>query len=83
MSFSSHRKKALDENQPIAHRASHARSCAVCVCEKYRVPRSKVLEEIQKITGVNLNDVTSHNEIVNAMEAMEGLKLNGINSDNS
>lgn len=83
MSFSSHRIRALDASLPIAHRASHARSCAVCVCEKLRVPRSKVIEEIQKMCGVNLNDVTSGSELIDAIEALESIRFGGINGENT
>ncbi|WP_220753174.1 hypothetical protein [Shewanella sp. KT0246] len=48
MSFSSSRKRALDTSRPIAYRASSARSCAVCVSEKYRVKRSVILEQVRQ-----------------------------------
>ena len=44
MSFSSHWRKLLDESEPLEHRASHARSCAIHVANKLGLKRDEVIE---------------------------------------
>ncbi|WP_394493709.1 hypothetical protein [Shewanella sp. ENK2] len=79
MSFSSSRKRALDTSRPIPYRASSARSCAVCVSEKYRVKRSVILEQVRQQTHVDLNAVDNSDGILKAISALEHIKLNGLN----
>ena len=80
MSYNSHRRKAVDINQPLAHRASHARTCAVCVCEKFGVSRATVFDEVRKTTDVDLNAGASSTDIINAIYALDLLKLDGMDS---
>src|SRR5262249_25641876 len=54
MSYSTHRRDSLDPALPLPHRASHARSLAMLMGEKYRVPRATILELVQKACGIDL-----------------------------
>ncbi len=49
MSFNSHKRKVLDESEPLQHRASHARSCALHVANALGLERDAVIElELRK-----------------------------------
>ena len=78
MSFSSHRKAALDGARPLEHRASHARSCAVVVSEKLRVDREEVIKAVQRLSGVSLHAPKSSAELQAAIEALEALRSRGL-----
>ena len=78
MSFSSHRRLTLDSTLPLSHRASHARSCAVVVCEKWRVERSVVIEAVRQRCGVDLMAVKNGEELILAMQVLEDLRFNGL-----
>lgn len=80
MSFSSNRRDALDSTLPLKHRASHARSCAVRVSEKYGVKRDVVIDLVRQACGVDLNSVGSESEIVAAIEVLNALRLRGLES---
>jgi hypothetical protein len=81
ISYSSNRRDALDASLPIGHRASHARSCAVLVAEKYRVKRSAVIDLVKERCGVDLTAVVSDEEIAHAVEILDDLKARGIQSE--
>jgi hypothetical protein len=83
MSFSSNRKDALDPQLPLNHRASHARSCAMAVAEKYKVKRSVVLDLVQKASGVDLLEITNEREIETAIEALEAIRRGGLGSNDT
>ena len=78
MSFSSNRRDALDSALPMSYRASHARSCAMLVAEKWRINRSLVIETVHQRCGVNLEAVGNENEIVTALNILEDLRLHGV-----
>jgi hypothetical protein len=78
MSFSAHRRDALDRDLPLSKRASHARSCAVHVAEKWRVKRSVVLKAVHQKCGVDLTVVATDVEIETAIRVLEDLKLHGL-----
>jgi hypothetical protein len=78
MSYSAHRRDALDPGQPVAHRASHARSCAVHVSQKFQVHRDVVLDRILQLCGVDLRLVPAGEDLVRAMETLEWIRWNGI-----
>jgi hypothetical protein len=80
MSYSAHRRDALDPGLPLAHRASHARSCAVHVAQKYKVHRSAIIGLILRACGVNLMAVRSEQEIVDAIGALDSLRIHGLAS---
>lgn len=75
MSYNSSRKKALDQSKPIHYRVSDARSCAVCVCEKFRVKRSVVIEEVLRISGVDLNSTENPDDLIKAMDVLEIIRF--------
>lgn len=77
MSFSSHRKKLLDESAPLEHRASHARSCALHVAEKLGVKREMIIEMVAAQTGGNLHSPKDTSEILLGLQALEALRANG------
>ena len=74
MSFSSNRRDALDDEMPLAHRASHARSCALHVAQKFGVAREDVISRVTQIAGVSLHQPTSAEELERAMSALDGLR---------
>ncbi len=75
MSFNSHRRKLLDESEPLEHRASHARSCALHVAKKLGLEREAVIELVASQTGVNLLNLESPNHLIVALEALERIRL--------
>src|SRR5262245_29282922 len=78
MSFSAHRRDALDRDLPLSNRASHARSCAVHVAEKWRIKRSVVLIAVHQRCGVDLTAVGADVEIETAIRVLEDLKVHGL-----
>ena len=78
MSYSSHRKKALDITQPIKHRVSHARSCTVCVSEKFRVNRAAVIDEVLSRSGVDLNSTENSDDLIKALDVLEIIRFDGM-----
>jgi hypothetical protein len=70
MSFSTNRRNALDPNRPMAHRLSHARSCAMLMGEKYKVPRSVILDFIRKTSGITLTEPVTESELIEAVRIL-------------
>lgn len=78
MSYSAHRRGALDPETPINHRMSHARSCAMLMGQKYHVHRDVVIETVRLACGVNLTVSGTESEIVEAVRALDAIKTNGL-----
>jgi hypothetical protein len=76
MSFNSHRRKLLDESEPIEHRASHARSCALHVANALGLTRESVIELVAKESGVDLHRPGSVAELMSAFATLEALRAN-------
>ncbi|MCX5691816.1 MAG: hypothetical protein NTV94_18820 [Planctomycetota bacterium] len=83
MSFSASKRDALDLTMPVAHRMSHLRSCAVLVAEKYRVPRSIIIERVARIASVDITQAASDAEIERAVAALQRLKELGLHESDS
>lgn len=77
MSFSSNRRKLLDETEPLEHRASHARSCALHVANKLGLKREAVIELVAQRTGVRLDQPGSAAALLKAFEELEALRKEG------
>ena len=75
MSFSSHKRKALDATQSMGHRMSHLRSCAMLVGQKHNVPRSTIMERVAELCGVDIATDASEAEILSAVHVLEGLRM--------
>lgn len=75
MSFNSHRRKLLDESEPLSHRASHARSCAVLVAQKLGLQRDDVIKQVAIKTGVDLDEPQSATELLIALVELESMRL--------
>lgn len=75
MSFNSHKKKLLDETEPLSHRASHARSCALLVARKIGLSRDALIEMVARQTGVNLHKPQSVAELLIALADLEKIRL--------
>lgn len=78
MSFSSHRRDALDSALPLPHRQSHARSCAMLMGQKYRVHRSVILDLVRRACGTDLTRQATEAELVAAVQALERIKVVGL-----
>lgn len=75
MSFNSHKKKLLDDTEPLSHRASHARSCALLVAQKSGLTRDAVIELVARQTGVDLHRPQSVAELLTALAYLEKIRL--------
>jgi hypothetical protein len=80
MSFSAHKRDALDETLPVSHRMSHLRSCAMLMGQKYRVPRSMIFERVVQLCGVDISDLASDAEIQRAVQALVIIKESGLSA---
>lgn len=78
MSFSSHRRDALDTSLPLPHRQSHARSCAMLMGQKCLVHRSVILDLVQQVCGTDLNRPATEAELVEAMLVLQRIKTAGL-----
>jgi hypothetical protein len=78
MSYSSSRARAVDAARPLAQRASHARSCASAVAEKFRVHRSDVVRKVREATGIDLTAPSTATEIEAAIVCLDALRLSGV-----
>jgi len=81
MSFNSHRRKLLNESEPLEHRASHARSCALHVANKLGVKREAVIELVSQRTGVSLHNPNNVTALLLAFEALENIRQSTESSD--
>jgi hypothetical protein len=77
MAYTAHRRRARDVAEPLPHRASSARSCALHVAEKLRVRRSEVISAVLEETGVDLKGQPSGDAIIKAIEYLELLRMGG------
>lgn len=75
MSFNSHKRKLLDVSEPLSHRASHARSCALLVAKKLGLRREDVIKLVAGKTGVDLDEPRSPVELLIALEELESMRL--------
>ncbi|MDB5345796.1 MAG: hypothetical protein JWP89_4173 [Schlesneria sp.] len=80
MSFSSNRRDAFDPTLPLDRRASHVRSCAMLVGQKWHVARSIVIEHVLSICDIDLATAITEQEIVKAMAVIENLRQNGLST---
>jgi hypothetical protein len=78
MSYSSSRRHALDESEPLPHRASHARSCAARISEKFGVHRDVVIERVRELTDVDLRAPGTVDEVTAAVAALDVLRTTGL-----
>jgi hypothetical protein len=80
MSYSANRRDSLNVNLALVQRASHLRSCAVLVAEKFGVKRSVVLDLIKARCGVDPLAIGSEAEIGRAIEVLDDLKTRGLDA---
>jgi len=73
MSHSSSRIRASDANLPLAHRASHARSCVNHVANRLGLTREQLLQQVLEQTAIDLCDPRNEEELVTALAYVEGL----------
>lgn len=73
MSHSSSRRRVLDTASPLAHRASHARSCANHVANRLGISRSDLLIKIGEDSGASLASPLTEEELMKAFHYMENL----------
>lgn len=76
MSFNSHKRKLLDDSEPLEHRASHARSCANHVANALGLGRQDVFDRVAKLTGVDLNRPGGVPQLLSALATLEALRNN-------
>jgi len=65
---------------PINHRASHARSCAVHVAQKYKVKRSEIIVMVKKKCSVDLMTANTDEQITSAVEVLNYLRIHGLDA---
>ena len=74
MSYSSHRRKVLDNSISLKHRASHARSCALHVSYKLRLDREVIIQAVAEKCGVSLHNVSSSEDIIAAFKCLDSMR---------
>ena len=83
MSYSNHKRQALDPGMPLPHRMSHARSCAVHVSQKYRVKRSVIIAQVHRISGVDLMVPQTNESVERAIAALDHIRNAGVDAPQS
>jgi hypothetical protein len=78
MSYSTHRRKALDATLALHLRAAHARSCAVHISQKYSVSRQAVIDQVWHVSGVHLLRVEDAKEVAQAVCILDRMKAEGM-----
>ncbi|MOA38868.1 hypothetical protein D3C78_1605970 [compost metagenome] len=73
MSHSSSRTRVLDTARPLAHRASHARSCANHVANRLGITHSELLIKVEEDSGASLVSPQTEEELMKAFYYMENL----------
>lgn len=73
MSHSSSKAKVLDTTRPLAHRASHARSCANHVANRLGITRNELLIKVEEHSGASLVSPQTEEELMKAFHYMENL----------
>ncbi|WP_460141643.1 hypothetical protein [Pseudomonas sp. S2_E01] len=74
MSFNSHKRKLLDESEPLAHRGSHGRSCALLVAQKLGLTRDAVIERVAQNSSVDLHNPQSSADLLIALAELESMR---------
>lgn len=74
MSFNSHRRAVLDPTRPLAHRASHARSCALHVASRFSVERQVIFDVVLHRTGIDLQCPGDEASLLQAFATLEALR---------
>lgn len=67
MSHSSSRKKVLDSEGLLVHRASHARSCTNHVANRLGITRNELLMKIEQDSGASLVSSLTEDELMKAL----------------
>jgi hypothetical protein len=78
MSYSANMRDARDDRLPLRHRISHLRSCANHMAQKYRVPRSVVLELINIKAKYATNELPSPEVLLQAASMLDQIKRDGL-----
>jgi hypothetical protein len=78
MSFSAHKRDALDSGIPLNHRVSHLRSCAMLMGQKYRVSRSTILDRVRELCGVDISAVGDEADVQRAVDVLARIKELGL-----
>ncbi|MEZ6142660.1 MAG: hypothetical protein R3B84_19030 [Zavarzinella sp.] len=78
MSFSAHKRDALDPTLPLNYRMSHVRSCAMLMGHKYRVHRDVVIDRVRELCGVDVRIVGTEEDAVKAVTALIHIKSVGL-----
>ena len=78
MSYSAHMRDTRDERLPLRHRISHLRSCANHMAQKYRVPRSVILERINIKPMYDTNELPSPEVVLQAAAVLDQIKREGL-----
>ena len=75
MSYSSHRRAALDSATPFPRRVSHLRSCARIVSEKLGVARSEIVARVAIGIQVDIATLGTEEEIARALDCLERMRM--------
>lgn len=77
MSYNVHKRQALDPTRPLSHRNSHARSLAVMIAGRYRVPRQEVLDAVRRETDLDLLEGVRDSDLPRAIAALDAIRVRG------
>jgi len=78
VSFIAHKRDALDATLPLNHRMSHLRSCTMLIGQKYRVPRSVIIERVLKLCGVDITVPANEAGVQRAVQTLVQIKESGL-----
>ena len=78
MSYSSHVRRVMNPELPLATRVSHLRSCAMLVARKYGVPRSEILTRIGIEPTYPAGDLPSPVQIEHALAILQEVRRRGV-----
>lgn len=72
--YNTEKRKALDENLPLAHRSSHMRSCVNKVANTLGISRVELGQKAEEHRQINLNNPANNVELIAAIFYLDELR---------
>ena len=66
----------------MAHRLSHARSCAMLMGQEYKVRRSMIIDLVRRACGVDLMSLATEADMGEAIRVLDQIKAVGLDAAN-